>query len=203
MVNLTETPVIFSSDWPNNNQFRPSQYSGTGGPPSQQWQGSRPSGQWERYPPPNQPYPQGPPGQQQWNAMSGQVPGQTPPMRTPMGPRSGKPFSASMMPSKGVQQPQMGASYTPNQVPKREITFPSDSVEATVPVVYRRKKLCKQDLGPVDAWRIMMSLRSGLLAESAYAIDVLNILLYDDSSIQYFGLNQWPSLLDLLLDHFR
>ncbi|XP_045482525.1 trithorax group protein osa isoform X3 [Harmonia axyridis] len=190
-------------NWPNNSQFRPSQYSGSGGPQSQQWQGARPSGQWDRYPPPNQPYSQGPPGQQQWNAMAAQVPGQPPPMRTPMGPRSGKPFSPSMIPPKGGQQPQMGASYTPNQVPKREITFPPDSVEATVPVVYRRKKLCKQDLGPVDAWRIMMSLRSGLLAESTYAIDMLNILLYDDTSIQYFGLNQWPSLLDLLLEHFR
>ncbi|KAK9889397.1 hypothetical protein WA026_004671 [Henosepilachna vigintioctopunctata] len=193
-------------NWSNNNQFRPSQYSGSGGPPpGQQWQGGRPSGQWDRYPPPNQPYPQGSPGQQQWNTMANQVPGQSSPMRTPMGPRAGKPFSPPMMPSKGgqQQQPQMGASYTPTQVPKREITFPPDSVEATVPVVYRRKKLCKQDLGPVDAWRIMMSLRSGLLAESTFAIDMLNILLYDDSSIPYFGLNQWPSLLDLILEHFR
>lgn len=49
----------------------------------------------------------------------------------------------------------------------------------------------------------MMSLRSGLLAETTYALDALNVLLFDDSTVPYFGLNQWPGLLDLLLEHFR
>lgn len=62
--------------------------------------------------------------------------------------------------------------------------------------------MCRGDLGPVDAWRVIMSLRSGLLSESCYALDVLNILLFDDSAVSYFGLNQWPGLLDLLLEHF-
>lgn len=96
-----------------------------------------------------------------------------------------------------------GNSYSHNQLPKREITFPPDSVEATHPVMYRRKRLCRADLGPVDAWRLIMCLRSGLLSESTYALDMLNVLLYDDSSVGYFGLNQWPGLLDLLLEHFR
>lgn len=48
-----------------------------------------------------------------------------------------------------------------------------------------------------------MCLRSGLLSESCYALDVLNVLLYDDNSVAYFGLNQWNGLLDLLLEHFR
>lgn len=70
-------------------------------------------------------------------------------------------------------------------------------------MLYRRKRLCKLDLPSVDAWRIMMSLRSGLLTETAYALDVLNVLLFDDSTVPYFGLGQWPGLLDLLLEHFR
>lgn len=48
-----------------------------------------------------------------------------------------------------------------------------------------------------------MSLRSGLLAESTWAIDVLNVLLFDDSSIAYFGLVHLPGLLTLLLEHFQ
>lgn len=34
-----------------------------------------------------------------------------------------------------------------------------------------------------------MSLKSGLLAESTWALDTINILLYDDSSITTFDLN--------------
>lgn len=48
-----------------------------------------------------------------------------------------------------------------------------------------------------------MALKSGLLAESTWALDVLNILLYDDVSVQYFNLNHLPGLIEVLLDHFR
>lgn len=36
----------------------------------------------------------------------------------------------------------------------------------------------------------MMSLKSGLLAESTWALDTINILLYDDNSISTFNLCQ-------------
>lgn len=48
-----------------------------------------------------------------------------------------------------------------------------------------------------------MCLQSGLLSESTWALDVMNILLFDDSSIQWFGLTHLPGLLSLLLDHFH
>lgn len=35
----------------------------------------------------------------------------------------------------------------------------------------------------------MMSLKSGLLAESTWALDTINILLYDDNSVSTFELN--------------
>ena len=47
-----------------------------------------------------------------------------------------------------------------------------------------------------------MSLKSGLLAESTWAIDALNILLYDDSTIAYFHLKHFPGLINILLEHF-
>ena len=37
-----------------------------------------------------------------------------------------------------------------------------------------------------------MALRSGLLMETTWALDTLNILLYDDNSIAYFGLGNMP-----------
>ena len=48
-----------------------------------------------------------------------------------------------------------------------------------------------------------MSLKSGLLAESTWALDTLNILLYDDSTVAYFGLGHLPGLLEVLLEHLR
>lgn len=129
--------------------------------------------------------------------------GQSSPLRPPLVQRPPcKPFNVLPNQSGKCPQPSQSSSYSQGQLPKREITFPPDSVEATLPVLYRRKRMCRADLGPVDAWRIIMSLRSGLLAESCYALDMLNILLFDDSSVGYFGLNQWPGLLDLLLEHF-
>lgn len=48
-----------------------------------------------------------------------------------------------------------------------------------------------------------MCLKSGLLAESSWAIDVLSILLNDDSTLMYFGLHHMPGLLEAVLEHFK
>lgn len=86
---------------------------------------------------------------------------------------------------------------------KREIVFPADSVEAVLPVLHKRRRLTKSDVTPLEAWRIMMALRSGQLCETTWALDVLNILLFDDSTVTYFGLANLPGLLDILLEHWR
>ncbi|XP_028170333.1 trithorax group protein osa [Ostrinia furnacalis] len=86
---------------------------------------------------------------------------------------------------------------------KREMTFPAECVEAALPTGDKRRRLTKADVAPVDAWRIMMALKSGLLAETCWALDILNILLFDDNCIGYFGLQHMPGLLDLLLEHFH
>ncbi|CAD0204880.1 unnamed protein product [Chrysodeixis includens] len=94
------------------------------------------------------------------------------------------------------------ALTAPGQL-KRELTFPAECVEAAVPTGEKRRRLTKADVAPVDAWRIMMALKSGLLAETCWALDILNILLFDDNCIGYFGLQHMPGLLDLLLEHFH
>lgn len=70
-------------------------------------------------------------------------------------------------------------------------------------MLYRRKRLTKADICPVDPWRIFMAIRSGQLTECTWALDVLNVLLFDDSSVPYFGLVHLPGLLTLLLEHFQ
>ena len=57
------------------------------------------------------------------------------------------------------------------------MTFPPGSVEATAPLLMKRRKYTKMDVQPVEGWRLVMSLRSGLLMESTWALDVINILM--------------------------
>ena len=66
-----------------------------------------------------------------------------------------------------------------------------------------RETCCVCAVGPVDAWRLMMALKSGLVGESSWALDVLSILLRDESAVLWFGLQQLPGLVDVLLEHFR
>ena len=49
----------------------------------------------------------------------------------------------------------------------------------------------------------MMSLKSGLLAESTWALDTLNILLHDDRTVGFFYLKHHHSLLKTLINHFK
>ena len=80
----------------------------------------------------------------------------------------------------------------PQQQQLKPSQFPPDSVEAVNSLLHKRKKLNHKDIGQVDPWRLMMSLKSGQLAESTWALDVLTILLYDDVSVQYFNMNHLP-----------
>ena len=49
----------------------------------------------------------------------------------------------------------------------------------------------------------MMSLKSGLLADSSWAMDTLTILLHDETTYGYFNLRHHHNLLNTLVDHFK
>ena len=55
----------------------------------------------------------------------------------------------------------------------------------------------------VEPWRLYMCLKSGLITESTWALDTLNILLFDDHTVQYFGLSHMPGLIEMLVEHWR
>lgn len=99
------------------------------------------------------------------------------------------------------QQPPSSGPYGGSL--RKEVVFPPDSVEAVLPVGTKRRRLYAKDVSPLEAWRLMMCLKSGLLAESTWALDVLSVLLYDDSTVLYFGLSHLPGLLETLMEHFR
>jgi hypothetical protein len=48
--------------------------------------------------------------------------------------------------------------------------------------------------------KLLMSLRGGLLAETTWALDTINIMLSDDQTHTYFRLKQMPGLLQAIVD---
>uniref|UniRef100_A0A8D0G2Y6 ARID domain-containing protein n=1 Tax=Sphenodon punctatus TaxID=8508 RepID=A0A8D0G2Y6_SPHPU len=119
---------------------------------------------------------------------------------------SKSPFLPSMKIPKVIPTvPVSQVTGPPTQQPpiRREITFPPGSVEASQPVLKPRRKITSKDIVTPEAWRVMMSLKSGLLAESTWALDTINILLYDDSTVATFNLSQLSGFLELLVEYFR
>ncbi|XP_061597203.1 LOW QUALITY PROTEIN: AT-rich interactive domain-containing protein 1A [Cololabis saira] len=132
------------------------------------------------------------------------------PMPRPLESRTSPSKSPYMHPGIKVQKagPPVPASHigqAPVQQPliRRDLAFPPGSVEASQPHLKPRRRLTMKDIGTPEAWRVMMSLKSGLLAESTWALDTINILLYDDGSITTFNLCQLPGFLELIVEYFR
>ncbi|XP_069463834.1 AT-rich interactive domain-containing protein 1B isoform X2 [Ambystoma mexicanum] len=120
------------------------------------------------------------------------------------------PSKSPFLPSVKLQKalptvPLSQVAVPPPQPPpvRREIIFPPGSVEASQPVLKPRRKVTSKDIVTPEAWRVMMSLKSGLLAESTWALDTINILLYDDSTVATFSLSQLSGFLELLVEYFR
>nr|XP_061824650.1 AT-rich interactive domain-containing protein 1B-like isoform X1 [Nerophis lumbriciformis] len=105
------------------------------------------------------------------------------------------------MPMMGSQGCGPLGQFPPNL--RRDLNYPPGSVEGTMPNLRHRRKLTSKDTGTPEAWRVMMSLKSGLLAESTWALDTINILLYDDSTVASFNLSQLPGFLELVVEYFR
>ncbi|EJD75540.1 CBR-LSS-4 protein, partial [Loa loa] len=96
-----------------------------------------------------------------------------------------------------VMHPSFAQSTQP-----QPMQFPAGSVEATTISQRRRRKLMMKDLMRVSTKRITMALRSGLETEITWALNALNIMLYDDYAPPTI-LNHTPGLLNVLVEHFR
>ncbi|XP_071044318.1 trithorax group protein osa isoform X2 [Parasteatoda tepidariorum] len=95
-----------------------------------------------------------------------------------------------------------GAQVLPSPI-KKPLEFPPNTVESVKPVAVKRRRCPAKRISPLDPWRLMLSLRSGLLVESTWALDALAILLADNSTVIYFNLNHLPGLLHVLVDYYR
>ncbi|KAM4541350.1 AT-rich interactive domain-containing protein 1B-like isoform 1-T1 [Fundulus diaphanus] len=127
-------------------------------------------------------------------------------MESRMSPSKAPFMSPMKMPKPGMGMMGSQGSGPIGQFPpnlRRDLNYPLGSVEATMPILKPRRKLTSKDCGTPEAWRVMMSLKSGLLAESTWALDTINILLYDDNTVASFNLSQLPGFLELIVEHFR
>ncbi|XP_030247816.1 AT-rich interactive domain-containing protein 1B-like isoform X7 [Sparus aurata] len=127
-------------------------------------------------------------------------------MDSRMSPSKAAFMSPMKMPKPGMTMMGSQGSGPIGQFPpnlRRDLNYPPGSVEASMPILKPRRKLNSKDTGTPEAWRVMMSLKSGLLAESTWALDTINILLYDDSTVASFSLSQLPGFLELIVEYFR
>ncbi|PAA90823.1 hypothetical protein BOX15_Mlig022944g1, partial [Macrostomum lignano] len=182
-------------------------------PPQQQQQQQRPP------PPMPHHHPMGPPSQ---HPPSHQYAGQMgPPMtQQQQHPPHHQPYSPyhhqqphpshhhqhhlSVPPQHHHHHPGQHPQHHPHLVQHRQLP-PLDpkTVEGIEPRV-KHKALNQKDIGgPVDIWRVLMALRSGLLTEVTWALNVLNVLLADSGTCDMFGLTRLAGLFDALVDVWR
>ncbi|VDO49793.1 unnamed protein product [Haemonchus placei] len=152
------------------------------GAPTQQSTPSPGANKMRYAPQPPQPQPAVPPQQQQYPARPPQITASYPPVAAQTAPAP-----APLVP------PSMSFSHQHH--------FPHGSVEATVISQKRRRKIMARELINATPRRLIMALRSGLEAEAIWAINALNVLLYDDTN-PHPSLNQMPGLLNVIIEHF-
>ncbi|CAI4225260.1 unnamed protein product [Auanema sp. JU1783] len=97
--------------------------------------------------------------------------------------------------------PQTGLPVQPAPSSSQLHTFPPGSIEATTICQKRRRKILARELINATPKRLVMALRSGLETEAIWAINALNVLLYDDSN-PHPTLAQMPSILNVIIEHF-
>ncbi|EGT37977.1 hypothetical protein CAEBREN_07938 [Caenorhabditis brenneri] len=80
--------------------------------------------------------------------------------------------------------------------------YPPGCIEATATsqAQVKRRKVYARELINATPRRLIMSLRSGLEAEAIWAINALNVLLYDDTNPQP-SLQQMPGLVNVIVEH--
>ncbi|XP_055356781.1 trithorax group protein osa-like [Paramacrobiotus metropolitanus] len=100
-----------------------------------------------------------------------------------------------------ARQRQMASNHT---MAAAEIVFPPDSVEATEYLSRSRQKLTAKDVGDIkglDMWKLHMRMKSGLLAESGWAFEMLNIYSSEEQYSSQFKLANLPAgFLDTIID---
>ena len=81
--------------------------------------------------------------------------------------------------------------------------FPPNSVEAQDVVLEPNMRVPAIYIGKGDVKKIMMCLKSGLLAETTWALETLTVVLFDDVTMHHISIDTLPGIIDILLQHLK
>lgn len=113
-------------------------------------------------------------------------------------------YLASTLATPGPSQVPSSSSQPPQHVisQQHQHQYPPGCIEATATsqAQVKRRKVYARELINATPRRLIMSLRSGLEAEAIWAINALNVLLYDDTNPQP-SLQQMPGLVNVIVEH--
>jgi len=87
--------------------------------------------------------------------------------------------------------------------PSSELMCEDSTPELTWPKPSPRKILTSKDMLNVYPHTLVMALKSGLLTESAWALNTLNKILKDDRTMTFCQLASLPSLLGILVEYWK
>ncbi|OQV15940.1 putative Trithorax group protein osa [Hypsibius exemplaris] len=125
------------------------------------------------------------------------------------GPMGGDPQQHHRQHRASAMQMQMMQQNVPP--PVETFNFPPGCVESTEIVLRNRPRMTARDAAtgatpPVDVWKLHMRMRSGLMAESGWAFEMLNIYTCDrdDQLCGQFSLANLPAgFLETVIDWFQ
>uniref|UniRef100_A0A1I7UY54 BAF250_C domain-containing protein n=1 Tax=Caenorhabditis tropicalis TaxID=1561998 RepID=A0A1I7UY54_9PELO len=113
-------------------------------------------------------------------------------------------YLANTLANTGPAQPSTSAVQPAQHVisQQQQHQYPPGCIEATATsqAQVKRRKVYARELINATPRRLIMSLRSGLEAEAIWAINALNVLLYDDTNPQP-SLQQMPGLVNVIVEH--
>lgn len=98
--------------------------------------------------------------------------------------------------------PSSSMSHAHHVISQQQHQYPPGCIEATATSQnqVKRRKVYARELINATPRRLIMSLRSGLDAEAIWAINALNVLLYDDTN-PHPTLQQMPGLVNVIVEH--
>lgn len=126
------------------------------------------------------------------------LPGVLPPFTGPTNPPS------SGVPAHLVHHHGQRSGYVTTILKRVEhCPFPPGTIEATQIEPTRRRRCRSKDIGPIVPFKLLMALRSGLTAEVSWALNCLNILLRDESGLEFLTPSTLPTLITNLVEIWR
>ncbi|CCD62467.1 ARID domain-containing protein [Caenorhabditis elegans] len=134
--------------------------------------------------------------------LSSTMPVVAPSTSTQPTPTTGSYLANTLATPGPAHAPSSSMSHAHHVISQQQHQYPPGCIEATATSQnqVKRRKVYARELINATPRRLIMSLRSGLDAEAIWAINALNVLLYDDTN-PHPTLQQMPGLVNVIVEH--